>query len=106
MVKTAASGGARCISSAEAPVNIGTTAVLRNGYYEVNGFKFSEYYYNKLWNTGRGAPSLVAREVLEGAAGKGVTDAVKTGFYRYEYGGWEMIYNPTTKEVWHLQPIK
>ena len=79
-------------------------ALFKAGYYEVNGFKFSEYYYNKLWNTGRGAPSLVAKELLQGA--KNITpDAVKNGFYRYELGGWEMIYNPATKEVCHLMPI-
>jgi hypothetical protein len=35
-----------------------------------------------------------------------VPDAIKAGFNKYTYGGWEMIYNPETKEVWHLQPIK
>ena len=29
-----------------------------------------------------------------------------TGFFKYEGCGWEMVYNPTTKEIWHLQPIK
>jgi hypothetical protein len=88
-------------------VNQTNTAVLKNGYYEVNGFKFTEYYYNKLWNTGRGSPSLIAREVVQGAKGA-VPDAIKggEGFFKYEFGGWEMVYNPTTKEVWHLQPIK
>lgn len=80
-------------------------AVLKDGYYEVNGFKFSEYYYNKLWNTGRKAPSLVAREILD-AAGPGVPDAIKPGFFKYVSNGWELVYNPVTKEVWHLQPIK
>jgi len=37
---------------------------------------------------------------------KGVPDACKPGFFRYEAYGWEMVFNPTTKEVWHLQPIK
>lgn len=53
-----------------------------------------------------GGPSLVAKEVLEGGANTAVPDAVKAGFNKYIHGGWEMIYNPTTKEVWHLQPIK
>jgi filamentous hemagglutinin len=79
--------------------------VLKDGYYEVNGLKFSEYYYNKLWSTGRGAPSLVANEILASGA-KGVPDAVKAGFFRYISGGWEMVFNPTTKEVWHLQPLR
>jgi hypothetical protein len=74
-------------------------------YVEAHGFKFSEYYWNKLWTTGRQAPGLVAREVLAGAAGKGVAVPGMPGFYRYVYGGWEMIYNPVTREVWHLMPI-
>jgi hypothetical protein len=80
--------------------------ILKDGYYEVNGFKFSEYYYNKLWSTGRGAPSLIAKEVFEGGAKSAVPYTFKIGFNKYTYGGWEMIYNPVTKEVWHLQPIK
>ncbi len=90
----------------KAEVNLTSRAILKNGYYEVNGFKFKEYYYNKLWNTGRGAPSLVAREVLKGGAKTATSDLKKEGFKKYIYGGWEMIYNPTTKEVWHLQPIR
>ncbi len=80
-------------------------AAQRGGYIEVNGLKFSEYYYNKLWSTGRGAPSLIAKEILDSGV-KGVPDACKLGFFRYEAYGWEMVFNPTTKEVWHLQPIK
>ena len=80
-------------------------AAQRGGYVEVNGLKFSEYYYTKLWSTGRGAPSLVAKEILASGV-KGVPDACKPGFFRYVAHGWEMVFNPTTKEVWHLQPIK
>jgi RHS repeat-associated protein len=92
--------------AAKGVVNQTSKAILKNGYYEVNGFKFSEYYYNKLWSTGRGAPSLVANEVLQGGAKTAVPDALKAGFNKYIHGGWEMIYNPATKEVWHLQPIR
>jgi RHS repeat-associated protein len=97
--------GTQAAGRCAAPVNAGTSAIFKNGFYEVNGFKFSKYYYEKLWSTGRGAPSLVAKEVFEGA-GKGVPDAIKHGFFKYVYGGWEMVYNPVTKEVWHLLPIK
>ena len=82
----------------------GSTAVVKGTHYEVNGFKFTKGYYEKLWNTGRGAPSIMAKEVLE-AAPKALPDA-KPGFFRYEAHGWEMIFNPTTKEVWHLQPMR
>jgi hypothetical protein len=49
-------------------VNQSSKAILKDGYYEVNGFKFSKYYYIKLWNTGRGAATLVAKEALAGGA--------------------------------------
>jgi hypothetical protein len=86
------------------PVNSGVNALLRDGYYEVNGIKFSEYYYNKLWNTGRGGSSLVVPQLHENNGGKGITITSKPGFFRYTANGWEMVYNPTTKEVWHIQP--
>jgi hypothetical protein len=47
----------------------------------------------------------VAREILEATGGKGIPVPGKPEFFRYEYGGWEMIYNPVTREVWHLMPI-
>lgn len=80
-------------------------AVIKDGYVEIGGFRFSEYYYNKLFSTGRGAPVTVAKEILA-AAKTSTPDIRKPGFLRYEAAGWEMIYNPTTKEVWHLQPLK
>jgi hypothetical protein len=96
---TAAKGGSTLI-------NQGSKAILKNNYYEVNGFKFSKYYYEHLWETGRKAPSLIAGEVLAGGYKTAIPDVAKTGFYKYIYGGWEMVYNPVTKEIWHLQPIK
>ena len=98
-------GTAKEIATGAAEINQGSNAILSKGYYEVNGFKFSEYYYNKLWAEGRGAPSLVAKEVLENAKSY-IPDEKIAGFYRYEHGGWELVYNPSTKEVWHLQPLK
>ena len=80
-------------------------AILKNGFYEVNGLKFSKYYYEKLWRTGRKSPSLIAKEVIEGASAA-IPDSTKKGFYKYIYDGWEVVFNPKTKEVWHLQPIK
>jgi hypothetical protein len=69
------------------------------------GFVFSQRYHQRLYDTGRKAPGLISREVYAGAKGIGVPDELP-GFFRYEYGGWEMIHNPATGEVWHLQPIK
>ncbi len=80
-------------------------AILKNGYYEINGFKFSERYYKRLWDSGRPAPSLIAKLILESPEVV-VADQFKQGFYKYVADGWEMVYNPSTKEVWHLQPIR
>ena len=92
------------IAIENAEINQSSTAILKNGYYEVNGFKISERYYNRLWNEGRPAPTLVAREILSTA--KNIKPDIKHGFFRYESLGWEMIYNPVTKEIWHIQPMK
>ena len=89
-----------------AKINTEPLAVLKNGYYEVNGFKFTEYYYNRLWTNGRKAPSLIAKSILENAITI-IPDPKKIpGFFKYLADGWEMIYNPTTKIVSHLQPLK
>ena len=87
-------------------VNQSSEAILNNGYYEVNGLRFSEFYYNKLWNSGRGAPSLVAQAILDNPT-KIISDpAGYQGFFKYFTDEWEMVYNPTTKIVSHIQPIK
>lgn len=93
-------------ASAFCSANAGRTIKLSNGFYEAAGspFKFSEYYYKKLWNTGRGAPFLQAEEVLGTASS--ITPDRMAGFYRYFNGTLEMVYNPTTQEVWHLMPAR
>lgn len=83
----------------------GIRILLKNGFYEVPDLKISKRYYERLWREGRPAPFIVARKILESGV-KGVPDKIKPGFLRYQFGGWEMVYNPITKEVWHLQPIK
>ncbi len=77
-----------------------------NGFVDAAGsaFKFRPQYYDRLWDTGRPAPFLAAQEVLETATS--VAPDVMPGFYRYSNGATEMVYNPTTREVWHLQPIR
>ena len=84
---------------------VGREIILTDGFYqaEKSAFKFSEYYYKKLWDTGRGAPFLQAEEVFKTA--KTVIPDRMPGFNRYVNDTFEMIYNPTTKEVWHLQPL-
>ena len=88
-------------------VNKTSQAILKNGYYEVNGFKFTEFYFKKLWGRGgRPAPSLVAKSILDNAT-KIISDPQGyAGFFKYFYDGWEMVYNPTTKIVSHIQPIR
>lgn len=71
---------------------------------EGSAVKFSSYYYSKLWATGRSAPFVQAEEVLRTATG--ITPDARAGFFKYTNGYLEMVYNPATKEVWHLQPIK
>ena len=85
---------------------VGNEINLVDGFYqaEKSAFKFSEYYYNKLWSTGRGAPFLQAEEVINTA--KTISPDRMIGFNRYVNDAFEMIYNPTTKEVWHLQPLR
>jgi filamentous hemagglutinin len=79
---------------------------LVDGYYQAEGLplKFSQYYYERLWATGRGAPFLQAQEVL--ATGRVVGPDRMPGFYRYTNDFLDMVYNPTTGEVWHIQPIR
>jgi hypothetical protein len=87
-------------------VNECSIAILKDGYYEVNGLKFTQYYYNRLWNGGRKAPSLIAQAILDNAAEILPDPKGCDGFYKYVSDGWYMIYNPTTKIVSHLEPLK
>jgi RHS repeat-associated protein len=77
-----------------------------DGFVDAAGsaFRFRPQYYDRLWQTGRPAPFLAAQEVLETATS--VAPDVMPGFYRYSNGAAEMVYNPTTREVWHLQPTR
>lgn len=76
-------------------------------YIELGEFKITEKYYNKLVNNGRKTPGLAARQILKDTRGKGVYDPIlgKRGFKNYNNGKWEMTYNPTTGEIFHIQPI-
>jgi len=77
--------------------------LIVDGYYEVNGFKILPKYYNKLRATGRPVPTLFAKEILDNATTI-VPDAKEAGFFKYEFGNWELVYNPTTKVIRHIQP--
>ena len=50
------------------------------------------------------APSLVAKEILEYGKKIGPDSNGLKGFFEYRLNDWKMIYNPTTKEIHHIQP--
>lgn len=85
-------------------VNQCPISIFKNGYHEVNGFKFTDYYYNRLWKNGRGGATFRAKEILENAT-KITPDPRYIGFFIYIFDGWEMAYNPIIKEVSHISPI-
>ncbi len=80
-----------------------------------NGLRFTPYYMDKLWSTGRKAPGLIAQEVIEGHMNVPISVAVGSRpgeqflYYRAMSGranqGWEVVFNPVTREVYHLEPI-
>ena len=80
------------------------------GYVERNGFKFSEKYYGKLWETGRTAPGFRAEAIVNSAT-KVVADPMgRPGFMNYVSESafskpWNVIMNPVTREVWHMGPF-
>lgn len=88
-----------------AAINQSSTAILKDGYYEANGFKFTEYYYKRLWDTGRKAPSLTAQSILDYATEVIPDPRGYEGFYKYVADDWYMIYNPITKIVSHLEKL-
>ncbi len=75
-------------------------------FYSVDGLKFSKSYYDRLWEQGRPAPFIQAKEVL--ASNPKITPDPRgaEGYFRYEGAGLEMIYNPSTGQVGHIQPIR
>lgn len=84
----------------------GKTIDFDGAFYSVDGLKFSKSYYERLWSEGRPAPFLQAKEVLSSNP-KIIPDSRGApGYFKYEGGGLEMIYNPTTGQVGHIQPIR
>lgn len=75
-------------------------------FYSVDGMKFSKSYYEKLWSQGRPAPFIQAREVLNSNPKFEPDPRGAPGYFRYEAGELEMIYNPKTGQVGHIQPVK
>ncbi|WP_281081455.1 hemagglutinin repeat-containing protein [Klebsiella quasivariicola] len=93
-------GGGGGISKGGKPIK------LEGGFYSVDGMKISQSYYDRLWYQGRSAPFLQAKEILNSNP-KVTSDPRRApGYFKYESNGLEMIYNPTTGQIGHIQPIK
>ncbi|MFB2566920.1 hemagglutinin repeat-containing protein [Rhizobium sp. IMFF44] len=75
-------------------------------FYSADGIKFSKSYYEYLYKNGRPAPFLQARAVLDSNPKIMPDPQGALGYFRYEGAGLEMIYNPTTGQVGHIQPIR
>jgi len=86
--------------------NSGTPIVLENGFYSVDGIKISKSYYDRLWSQGRPAPFLQVKEILKSNPKITPDPLGAPGYFRYEGAGLDMIYNPSTGQVGHIQPTK
>lgn len=84
----------------------GTPIKLEGGFYSVDGMKISQSYYDRLWSQGRSAPFLQAKEILNSNPKVTPDPRGAPGYFRYESNGLEMIYNPTSGQIGHIQPIK
>jgi len=92
---------------AKASPLVGGRAIAFDGdFYSADGFKFSKSYYERLWKEGRPAPFLQARNILDSQPTITPDPRGAPGYFRYEGAGMEMIYNPTTGQVGHVQPIR
>jgi len=80
----------------------GAAAQQEAQYIESNGFYFSQYYWQRLWETGRFAPGFRVEWILQNATQIEPDPRGYPGFFRYVYDGWEMIYNPTTGVIAHI----
>ncbi len=80
--------------------------IEKDGYYHADGMKTSSNYYERVWKQGRPAPFVQAREIINSNPKITLDPRGREGFYRYESSGLEMIYNPKTKEIWHIQPVR
>jgi filamentous hemagglutinin len=79
---------------------------LEGGFYSADGMKISQSYYDRLWSQGRSAPFLQAKEILNSNPKIIPDPRGAPGYFKYESSGLEMIYNPTTGQIGHIQPIK
>ena len=96
---------AEIAAAAKATVD-GKPIAFDGAFCSVDGIKFSKSYYECLWSERRPAPFLHAKEVFNSNPKVVPDPRGAPGYFKYEGGGLEMIYNPTTGQVGHIQPIK
>ncbi|MGH7494145.1 MAG: RHS repeat domain-containing protein, partial [bacterium] len=102
------------------PMRPVTSDAVRIQYSETNlierhGLRFTEKYYAELWQTGRKAPALISNEILASKHFQPIPVQVANRpgqqFFLYraisgsDTRGWELVFNPVTKEVYHLQQV-
>ncbi len=114
VARNSGSGVADGVPSGVNTPNPGTVATVAGRpiqfdgqFYSADGFKFSASYYDRLWSSGgRPAPFLQARAIMDSNPTIMPDPRGAAGYFRYEGAGMEMIYNPTTGQVGHIQPLR
>ena len=100
-------GGALGLTTSGTKVTVGGKPIDFDGaFYSVDGLKFSKAYYERLWSEGRPAPFIQTKEVLNSSPKIIPDPRGAPGYFKYEGGGLEMICNPSTGQVGHIQPIR
>lgn len=79
---------------------------LMDGFYVVDGLNISESYYERLWREGRPAPFLRVKEVFSSNPVITPDPRGAPGYFSYEGAGLEVIYNPITGQIGHIQPVR
>lgn len=106
-VSTQAGGGTATKRVGPSVTEAGRQIEFDGQFYSADGFKFSASYYDRLWSSGgRPAPFLQARAIMDSNPTIMPDPRGTAGYFRYEGAGMEMIYNPTTGQVGHIQPLR
>ena len=77
---------------------------LMDGFYLVDGLKISDSYYERLWKEGRSIPTSeggLRQQSCDLPVPRGAP-----GYFRYEGAGLEVIYDPITGQIGHIQPVR
>lgn len=103
----AVKGGPGIVSWVKGLLGKNPEAIKFDGkFYSAGGIKIEKTYYDRLWEQGRPAPFLQVKEVLASSPKIVPDPRGMPGYYRYEGAGLEMIYNPVTGQVGHIQPLR